>query len=40
MKHILVFGKKGFIGKNFCNFLSKKKIQYNGDSSQDIDLLN
>jgi UDP-glucose 4-epimerase len=39
MKHILVFGKNGFISKNFCNFLYKKKIQHHAYSSQDIDLL-
>lgn len=39
MSHILVFGKNGFIGKNFCNLLSIKKIQHTGYSSQDIDLL-
>ena len=39
MSHILVFGKNGFIGKNFCNFLSIKKIQHTSYSSQDINLL-
>jgi len=39
MTHILVFGKNGFIGKNFCNFLSIKKIQHTSYSSKDIDLL-
>jgi nucleoside-diphosphate-sugar epimerase len=39
MNHILVFGKNGFIGKNFCNFLSKKKIRYTAYSSEDINLL-
>ena len=39
MTHILVFGKNGFIGKNFCKFLSVKKIEHTSYSSQDIDLL-
>ena len=38
MKNILIFGRKGFIGKNFCNFLDKKKIIYKGYSSDDINL--
>ena len=38
MKNILIFGKKGFIGKNFCNFLNKKKIRYKGYSSNNINL--
>ena len=38
MKKILIFGSKGFIGKNFCNFLDKKKIIYKGYSSDEINL--
>jgi nucleoside-diphosphate-sugar epimerase len=39
MKHILVFGKNGFIGKSFCNFLTANKVKYTGYSSDDINLL-
>jgi nucleoside-diphosphate-sugar epimerase len=39
MNHVLIFGKNGFIGKNLCNFLSEKKIQYTAYSSEDINLL-
>jgi nucleoside-diphosphate-sugar epimerase len=38
MNNILIFGRKGFIGKNFCNFLDKKKVMYKGYSSDEINL--
>jgi nucleoside-diphosphate-sugar epimerase len=40
MNNILIFGKNGFIGKKFCNFLDKKKVLYEGYSSTDINLIN
>jgi nucleoside-diphosphate-sugar epimerase len=39
MENILIFGRKGFIGKKFCDFLDKKKIVYKGYSSADINLI-
>lgn len=38
MNNILIFGRKGFIGKNFCNFLDKKKVMCKGYSSDEINL--
>jgi nucleoside-diphosphate-sugar epimerase len=39
MNHILIFGKNGFLAKNFCAFLTNKKINFTSYSSNEINLL-